>query len=105
MISSTATLDALLSLTQALLGSAKAGDWERVTVLESERRPLIYAAFAAGGVAVGDNPDRQAVIREILDADRQVMDLARQQRDDLQSQLRDLGYGKSALRAYGQYQK
>lgn len=104
MAASSFSLDALLSLTRELLGSAQAGDWERVTILEGERRPFIHAIFPAD-VTVGDDSYRRAAIREILDADRQVMDLARQQRDRLQSQLRDLGHGRSALRAYGQNQK
>ncbi|MFZ5620716.1 MAG: flagellar protein FliT [Pseudomonadota bacterium] len=104
MAASSFSLDSLLSLTRELLGSAEAGDWERVTILEGERRPLIHAIFPADA-AVGDDSYRRAAIREILEADRQVMDLARQQRDRLQLQLRDLGHGRSALRAYGQNQK
>lgn len=103
MMMPSSPIDSLLSLTRELLGSAQAGDWDRVTELESERRSLIYAAFPADS-AVAVDPDRQAVAREILDTDRQVMDLACQQREYLQLQLRDLKYGKSALRAYGQHQ-
>ncbi len=104
MAASSCSLDSVLSLTRELLGSALASDWERVTTLEAERRPLIHAIFTADAT-VGDDPVRRAAIREILDADRQVMDLTRQQRDWLQLQLRDLGHGRSALRAYGQNQK
>lgn len=97
-------LDSLLSLTRELLGCAQAGDWERAMALESERRPLIRAAFTTEKPA-GCDAERQAVIREILDTDQMVMALARRQRDDLQAQLRELGQGRSALHAYGQHQK
>lgn len=91
-------IDLLKALTRNLLDSAHAGDWETATRLEETRRPLLYRVF--GEVAPGSHVQHQALLHEILNADREIMRLAQQHREELGGLLRQVGHGRSALRAY-----
>ena len=101
MADNTPALVLLLDQTQQLLSLAQAGDWDAVTQLESQRRPLLRNTFDPASAQMQSEPYQRA-LREILDADRAVMALAAQRRDDLREQLQSVGQGRSAVRAYGQ---
>ncbi|MFN2308630.1 MAG: flagellar protein FliT [Gammaproteobacteria bacterium] len=88
----------LRALTQALLGSAESGDWDAVARVEGERRGLLYAVFGTDGS--GAQAGRQALLNEILSADRQIVRLAQQHRDELGGLLRQVGHGRTVLKAY-----
>lgn len=88
----------LRTLTQDLLDRALSGDWDAAVDIETERRPLLYAVF--GEVAPGTHVQHRALLNEILTADREIMQLAQQRRDELGSVLRQVGHGRSALKAY-----
>lgn len=85
-------------LTRELLEHARSGDWDAAVDIETERRPLLYAVF--GDVAPGTHVRHRDLLKEILAADREIMQLAQQRRDELGVLLRQVGVGKSALKAY-----
>lgn len=89
----------LRGLTEDLLDRAQSGDWDTVVAIEAERRPLLYSVF--GAVAPGQHVQHQALLNEILTANREIMRLAQSRRDELGGQLRQLGKGRNALKAYG----
>lgn len=91
-------IDLLKSLTRELLISARAGEWDKTTLLETERRPLLYQVFDT--VSTGQHVQHQALLQEILSADREIMQLAEHRRDELGSLLHQVGHGRIALKAY-----
>lgn len=88
----------LRDLTRDLLERAQSGDWDAAVDIETERRPLLYAVF--GDVAPGTHVRHRDLLDEILSADREIMQLARQRRDELGGLLRQVGQGRTALKAY-----
>ncbi|MBZ0072868.1 MAG: flagellar protein FliT [Gammaproteobacteria bacterium] len=93
----------LHGLTRDLLARARAGDWEAVAVVEHERRPVLQAVCTA--LAPHGAGTYEALLTEILAADREVIQLAQQHRDELGGQLREMGHGRNAVRAYGQHRR
>lgn len=91
-------IERLRAMTRELLGRARSGDWDAAVDIESERRPLLYSVF--GGVAPGTHVQHRDLLNEILAADREIMLLAQQRRDELGGLLRQVGVGQSALKAY-----
>ena len=91
-------LDQVRALTQALFDCAHSGDWEGVVALEAERRTLLYALFDGAPRPV-EGPAR-TLISDILKMDQEVMSLTQQRRGDLSDWLRQVGHGRSALKAY-----
>lgn len=98
MASTPSDVTRLRALTQELLGCAQCGDWDAAVAIETERRPLLYSVF--GAVTPGTHVQHQALLNEILSADREIMQLAQQRRDELGGHLRQVGHGRSALKAY-----
>ena len=88
----------LQALTRALLAAAESGEWDTAAMLEEERRPLLYRVF--GEVAFGTHAQHLALLNTILSADREIMELAQQRHEELGSLLRQVGQGRTALRAY-----
>lgn len=91
-------IDMLMSLTQDLLRSARAADWDATTQLEADRRPLLYQIF--GAVTPGKHIRYRSLLQEILSVDREIMQLAQQRRDELAGLLHQVGHGRTALKAY-----
>lgn len=89
----------LRALTQNLLAKANAGDWDAVIAIESDRRPLLSCVFGAS-VPPDIHPQYQMLINEILSADREIMHLAQQRRDELVGLLRQVGLGRTACHVY-----
>jgi hypothetical protein len=98
MAATQSDIERLRGLTQDLLERAQSGDWDGAVALESERRPLLYSVF--GDVAPGTHSRHQSLLSEILTADREIMQLAQQRRDEVGGLLRQVGHGRSALKAY-----
>lgn len=65
-----------MELTREVRDSAQAGDWPKVVELEAVRRPLIDEIFAQPAPEID-----AASIREILGSDRELLALARSQRE------------------------
>ena len=62
----------LLALTQEMLVSAQASDWDKLIELEQARQPLFHLVFGNNNVA-----DNEALAREVLKLDETTMELAR----------------------------
>ena len=88
----------LQALTRALLAAAESGEWDTAAALEGERRPLLYRVF--GEVAFGKHTQHLELLSTILSADREIMELAQQRHEELGGLLRQVGQGRTALRAY-----
>jgi len=91
--------DRLLELTRAMWTGARAGEWATVIELEAERRTLMDDVFrerTAGAMDV----QTEAVMREIVDMDKQTMDLLEQCRGEVGRQLRELASRRKARAAY-----
>lgn len=97
------TWNALLEMTHALLGQARAGDWTGALALQQARRPLLERYFH-------DHPeqiDRRALadgIRVMLELDAEVARLAAAQRADLSREERDTQLAGKAASAYLRHQ-
>ncbi len=93
--------DALIQLSRAMLSKARAGEWDDVFGMESQRQRLIRDAFAqppaverAAGIAAG--------IREILALDKELIALGRQRMAELSVGLIGWRKGCKATAAYAQ---
>ena len=78
---------------------AQAGDWDAVVNLERERKPLLYAVFNAPSLLQLPQ-QRDALINSILEADHEVVQLAKQHQEKLGGLLRQTGQGRSVVVAY-----
>jgi len=89
-----------LKLTQMMLDPAREGEWERVQWLESRRQFLLRNWFSQG--ALPSPEEVQAVLREILEVDREVSSLVASAREESARVLRKVARGRAATRAYRQ---
>jgi len=91
--------DDILEGTRELLAAAKAGDWDRATRLEGERRTRIERFFAAAPA-----PHEAAWVRsgieEILASDARLLELCRQGKAQAGAEVVDLRHKAAANRAY-----
>ena len=85
-------------LTQALSDHAYAGNWDDVAVIEAKRRPLLLNLF--DDTSQLDVETSRALLKDVLSLDQQIMLLAQQRRDALTQSLRQLGQGRTAIKAY-----
>lgn len=91
----------IVAMSQQILASAQAADWGMVSSLEPQRRQLMEAFFAH---QVGATEAAQVAdgIRQVLDIDRDVMNLCQQAKDGLESQKTQLTQRRRADAAYNQ---
>lgn len=93
-------LKAALVLSRGLLESALAGEWEEARNLEAGRAELLREGL---GVLSPQGAENQiSLIKEIQEIDRQIMQLANQERPRLAEQLAKFKKGRVANRAYRQ---
>ena len=86
------TVAAAVALTRAMLSAAEDEDWERLAVLETERRDqLADTVFAA---------EKRAAVAELEDLNARLLERVAWSRDDRAQQLRSLGQGRAAIDAY-----
>lgn len=87
----------LLELTGKMLEHARAGEWDAITQLDQQRRPLLEALFADAT----DIPESaRAELERLQTMDREIMTLAAGVREQLQSDLGGLQAGRKMQRAY-----
>lgn len=85
-------------LTQSLSEHAHTGNWDAVAIIEAKRRPLLLTLL--DGISDLDVEASRALLRDVVSHDRQIMLLAQLQRDALAQSLRQLGQGRTAIKAY-----
>ena len=83
-----------LALTRAMLEAARAGDWDQLIALETERHPLVMRP-----VAPGEDSLRQ--VDELLALDRELYALISQARDHAGEQWQAGQDRARAIAAYG----
>lgn len=91
--------DAFVQTTREMLSLAQQGEWETVMGLQAERQQRLEAYFSSS-VPAHLAEQVAAGIREILDLDRQLMELGRQGMDELARNMNGLRTGRRAQQAY-----
>ncbi len=89
----------LLQLTQDMHVQARAGAWERVAVLESERSGLAKS-YSPSQEDANSLETARGVMREILDLDARIMSLAAAAKQETAKALRNITQGRQALGVY-----
>ena len=94
------SFEAFVAMSGEMLAAAQGGHWETVMGLQGERQRRLEAYFAspvppelADQVAAG--------IREMLELDRQIVDLGRKGMEELAGAMNGLRTGRRAQQAYG----
>ncbi len=95
---SQAALAAILTLSEQMLQTARAEDWFGVADQEARRRQLLAAVFAAPQAF--DAVALKAMIRQVLELDRDIMMLVEAGRRALGGELELLQQGQRASAAY-----
>jgi hypothetical protein len=93
-----AGIDSALALTTAMNAAADSGDWEAVAALAEQRHGCLERALAGDAWRV--QTDVVALLRGILDTDRQLAQRASQARAETATALRDLRGGRRMQGAY-----
>ena len=95
------SLGEVLSLTAAMLDSARSQDWVTVANLEATRAVLLHAVFEQGGQ---HTPAQLAgLARQVLDLDQELIALGTQARDAVAGDLTQLRQVRRAHAAYAQH--
>jgi hypothetical protein len=89
----------ILSHTREMREAATAADWDRVVVLEAERREEI-ARFFKAGIADYERVHVRQGIQEILESDRKLLELSQERRDERSAQILQLRRGARGRTAY-----
>ncbi len=90
----------LVAMSERMLHEARAGRWDEVMDLQNERQHR-FESFFAVPVSKSEAEQVAAGIRQILEFDRQVVDLGRRSMDELAGAMNDLRFGRRAQQAYG----
>jgi len=98
----TEVAEMLRSMTSELLACARSGDWERAVILENERRPLLKTLF---GCSTAPDVEWKPLLEEVLAVDQEVIVLAKERHTALAGQIRQMGLGRSAVRAYDNHSR
>ncbi|MGA7979727.1 MAG: flagellar protein FliT [Chromatiaceae bacterium] len=91
--------DDILSRTREMLDAANAGDWDRVVVLEAERRNEISRFFSAG-IAAYETVHVRRGIQEILESDRELLSMSQRQKRQRSADIVQLRRRASVQKAY-----
>lgn len=92
-------LQSVVLLTRQMRQQAEAQQWEQVQLLEEQRRPLISAAFPVRH-PIADPSAVAEAIREIIELDRQTMELGSGLKQEMGNLLGQINQGRHATRAY-----
>lgn len=93
----------ILEHSRAIRDLAMAGDWITAEARENDRQTMIRRCFAPGTRFL-DPPTAADALRQILELDRQTLQLASTARPGLHAQAHRLRQGRAALLAYSQTQ-
>jgi hypothetical protein len=94
-------LSEVLSLTVAMLDSARTQDWVSVANLEATRAVLLHEVFEQNGRYT---PEQLAgLAQQLLDSDRELIDLGTRARDAVAGELIQLRQLRRAHEAYSEH--
>lgn len=91
----------ILFLSTAMPDAAREQDWVAVTNLEAARDALLKTVLEGS-----DRPAADAVaamMRKVLDSDRQLIELGKQARDGISAELAQLRQSRKARSAYAEH--
>jgi len=94
-------LQDILSVSRAMLDLAQSQNWEGVAGLEPRRRQSIMAFFA-DAPSLQEAAQVASVIEQVLIIDKEIMSLGRTGLERLGAELRNVGVGRRAHRAYSE---
>lgn len=89
----------VLRLTKNMLLLASQGDWQNVSILESERQASIESLFHHPSLP-GAITEIAAILQQVLELDRKSLQLGSQARKGLVQALDHQSQGNRALQAY-----
>ena len=90
----------VVSLTRAMMESARAGEIDRMVALEGQRHHLLTVAFSA------DAPRPSvAEIQQVMNMDAEIMRSAETLRGEVLTKLDTLSSNRKAVAAYGEFQQ
>ena len=92
-------LEKIIELSNSMLESARAGEWEQLGQLEQQKRELVEQTFPLDDVA----KDAAAIIgyiQKIADLDKETMQLAANGRKEFSDLLGKITSGRQAVTAY-----
>ena len=92
-------LSRAVELSNSMLSAAETGDWEKVSQIESQRMPLLKAAFPVQG-SEARMPGIEQKMRQILVIDERIKVLAESARKALGRSAGKLSQGRQMARAY-----
>ena len=92
-------LGEIIHLSREMLETARQLEWDKVAELEARRKQLIMECFREPGPKQ-DAAKVAAVIKEILNLDQQVAELAKQCQTALGSEIHSHNRGHAATSAY-----
>lgn len=95
----TKQLKEILDITHEMLGSAREGEWTTVIEQEAQRQKVMHEFFSKK-VSVREAEIVAAGIRQILDIDKQVMELGKNRMLHLSGQVTGVRKGQKAQKAY-----
>lgn len=95
----TRMLTDIIELTQTMLVMAREHEWERVALLEAERRVLVQDCFAHP-TREQDAPGVAAAIREILCLNEEVARCAGSWKEQIGADIHTQSVGRSAAAVY-----
>ena len=92
-------LPMILSISMEMLRNAKNNDWESVIALESQRTAII-AEFFTCPVSAEETQAVARYINQVLEVDKQLIELGNQEREQLRENIQKVTHGKHALKVY-----
>ncbi|TAN70613.1 MAG: flagellar protein FliT [Methylobacter sp.] len=92
--------DQLLDLTQAMLTTATADDWDAFELLEQQRSAILEMVFSSQAIDESAKLYLTTVIKEIQLIDKAITNLIIEQRDQAAKELRHLRHARESDKAY-----
>jgi len=92
-------LSEILTISQTMLAHARRGEWPELTQIEKRRGKLLEDFFSQT-ITPEMASIIEEVIRQVMDVDKEVIALGEEMQKQMGKDLREIGKGKTATRAY-----
>jgi hypothetical protein len=92
----------IIGVSKAMLVMARDNEWERVALLEVERRAMVQGCFAHT-TREQDAPEVAAAIREILRLNQEVANLAGSWKEQIGADIQTQNLGRTAAAVYSSH--
>ena len=96
----TGALAQALSISQRMVEVARAGQWDELPAMESQRMRLLRDACETAPASLDEAQGRADALEAIRKLNKNLIRLGQTGRENLRSQLRQLNQGRAASRAY-----